>query len=206
MLGIISLYYFSKITEKFDSNLCLVIGLQSLSFILRNTSPIGWVPILLYKAYQVGPCKMLGNYLVGFLLIFAPMVGAATAIDSWYYGALTIVPWNFIKVNVFEGLSQTFGSDPVLQYVAKEIPIRFNIFLPALLLGILHHRSVCLNKKQMPYLVIYSLSIVIFLSMITHKEPKFLLPIFPPCFIFIGQYLQDKLAKKNSNLLKALVL
>ena len=57
---------------------------------------------------------MIKNYIVGFLLIFAPMVAAATAIDSWYYGALTIVPWNFIKINVFEGLSQTFGSDPVL--------------------------------------------------------------------------------------------
>jgi len=48
---------------------------------------------------------MIKNYIYGFVLIFTPMVGLATAIDSWYYGALTIVPWNFIKVNVFDGLS-----------------------------------------------------------------------------------------------------
>jgi len=186
MLGIVSLYYFSKLTTQFDKNLAIVIGLQTLSFILRNTSPIGWVPILVCKAFELGLFEMICNYLKGFVVIFMPMFILATAIDSYYYGALTIVPWNFIKVNVFQGLSQTFGSDPIEKYIAQEIPVRFNIFLPVLILGMIAHWKVCRNQQKVPYLVIYCFSIIGFLSLISHKEPKFLLPVFPPCFIIIG--------------------
>ena len=49
ILGIISLYYYQDITAEFDRNTVIVIALQSLSFVVRNTSPIGWVPILLCK-------------------------------------------------------------------------------------------------------------------------------------------------------------
>lgn len=183
-------------TVSFDKNLVIVISLQSLSFVIRNTSPIGWVPILLCKAWELGFAKVIRNYLIGFVIIFMPIFGITTCLDSYYYGTLTIVPWNFIKVNVFLGLSQTFGSDPLLKYINQEIPLRFNILLPPLLFGILHHCRTSRNKQSLPYLVIYSASIVLFLSLISHKEPKFLLPVFPPFFLIIGQYLQDKWCKQ----------
>jgi len=92
------------------------------------------------------------------------------------------------------------------KYVAQEIPVRFNIFLPTLVFGVVHYVRVCRSLNKLPYLVIYSISIVTFLSLISHKEPKFLLPIFPPCFIIIGQYLQYSLSKTRPGLLKAYVL
>ena len=52
VLGTISLYYFMQIKPKFDKNLIIVITLQSISFVIRNTSPIAWVFILLFKAYE----------------------------------------------------------------------------------------------------------------------------------------------------------
>lgn len=167
----------------------MVIVLQSLSFVVRNTSPIGWVPILIVKALEIGFMATLSNYILGFITIFLPMFSLATFLDSKFYGTLTIVPWNFIKVNVFEGLSQTFGSDPMGKYILQEIPVRFNVLLPALILGLVHHYKVCRSKNMIPFLLIYIVSIVGFLSLITHKEPKFLLPVFPAMFIVIGQYL-----------------
>ena len=197
ILGIISLYYFSKITLEYDFNLKMVIFLQSVSFIIRNTSPIGWVPILLLKAYSLDFALLIKHYIIGFFYIFLPLFIISTLLDSWYYGVLTVVPWNFIKVNVFEGLSQTFGSDPMMKYVCQEIPARVNIFLPCLVFGAIHHWQVCRNRQQYAYLIIYSISIIGFLSLISHKEPKFLLPVFPVFFIVIGQYLQDKWSKTH---------
>jgi len=57
-------------------------------------------------------------------------------------------------------------------------------------LGLYHNIASNWRAKRTPYLAIYIISIVSFLSLISHKEPKFLLPVFPPLFLIIGQYLQ----------------
>ena len=91
--------------------------LQTFSFIIRNTSPIGWVPILLIKAFELGFLDIIKLYVIGFFTTFLPLVIASVLLDSWYYNSWTFVPWNFVRINVFEGLSQDFGSDPLLKYV-----------------------------------------------------------------------------------------
>ena len=109
-----------------------------MSFVIRNTSPIGWVPILLMKAGEIDFATVMVNYVNGALIIFLPIFGISVAADSYYYGEMTIVPWNFIKINVFEGLSQTFGSDPLFKYIQVELPARYNIFFPCVILGTYH--------------------------------------------------------------------
>jgi phosphatidylinositol glycan class B len=189
VLAIISLYFFNKITNKWDSNIVIVILLQTLSFVIRNTSPIGWVPILFIKAYELDFWNLIKNYLIGFFVIFLPIVLVSTYFDSLYYGSFTLVPWNFVKINVFEGLSQDFGSDPLLKYVAQEIPARFNIYFPCIILGCIWFYKQKSSKNEYSYILIYIVSVVTFLSLISHKEPKFLLPVFPPIFLIIGNYL-----------------
>jgi hypothetical protein len=206
MLAIVSLYYLEKITTKFDLNLVLLVALQSLSFVIRNTSPIGWVPVLLCNMMFLGPKIMIWNYLKSFVLIFVPILGVATALDSYYYAKFTFVPWNFIKVNVIEGLSASFGADPMETYIIHEIPKRLNIFLPCFVLGLIHHYRVTRSKGRYPYLVVFCVSIVGIFSLISHKEPKFLLPVFPAFFIFIAQYLQDKWTKSNPRLVISYVI
>ena len=100
------------------------------------------MPILIAKAFELGFLATISNYFKGFFVIFIPIVSLATALDSWYYGKLTIVPWNFVKVNVFDGLSQAFGSDPLGTYFLKEIPVRFNVLTPALIFAIAYHLKV----------------------------------------------------------------
>lgn len=202
VLGVISLYYFSRLSTKFDRSLVIVIALQSFSFVIRNTSPIGWVVLLTLKALRSDFVIMFKNYIIGFIMIFLPIFSVSIALDSWYYGKLTIVPWNFIRVNVFDGLSQNFGADPVLKYVNLEIPIRFNIYFPCIVVGMAKYTRDTWNKGQTPYLVYYILSILVFLSMISHKEPKFLLPIFPPIFLMIGYCLAVYCSKTRPKFLK----
>ena len=206
MFAIISLELYPRITDTFGVDLCALIFLQSFSFVIRNTSPIGWLPILLAKAYEHGFRAVMTNYIIGFVFITLPIVGFSVWLDSSFYGELTIVPWNFIKVNVFEGLSQTFGADPVHKYVSTEIPIRFNGFFPCLLYGLWHHWRTARNKNKSAYLLWFSVTVVGFLSLISHKEPKFLLPVFPVFFLFIGQYLQDQAYKQRPGFVKAYVI
>jgi len=96
MLGTISLYFFMQLKAKFDFNMIMVIALQSFSFVIRNTSPIAWVVLLLLKAYELGFIKMMKYYIIGFFIIFLPIFLSSIAADSWFYKKLTIVPLNFI--------------------------------------------------------------------------------------------------------------
>ena len=45
--------------------------------------------------------------------------------------------------------------------------------------------------------------ILFYLTMISHKEPKFLLPIFPPLFLMVGKCISDS-ARKHSKYLPGL--
>ena len=115
MLGTISLYYYINLKPEMDFNLMMLCILQSISFVIRNTSPIAWVVLLLLKAWELrwhnkdkkSPDNqymflMILQYLKVFLVIFLPIFIIATGLDSMFYGKLTCVPWNFIKINVFE--------------------------------------------------------------------------------------------------------
>jgi hypothetical protein len=59
--------------------------------------------------------------------------------------------------------------------------------------------------KRPPYLIVFAASYLIFLSGVTHKEPKFLLPVFPVFFLFIGLSL-SKLFKSRPLLVKLLII
>jgi hypothetical protein len=73
---------------------------------VRNTAPIGWILLLILKAFQLNsPSRIFLNYILGFIMIFMPLVTTATYADSLWYGELKIVPWNFLKVNLLEGHS-----------------------------------------------------------------------------------------------------
>ncbi len=85
MLGTISLYFFMQLKAKFDFNMIMVIALQSFSFVIRNTSPIAWVVLLLLKAYELGFIKMMKYYIIGFFIIFLPIFLSSIAADSWFY-------------------------------------------------------------------------------------------------------------------------
>ena len=87
----------------------------------------------------------------------------------------------------------------MLKYINEEIPIRFNIFFPCIVLGMAKYTRDTWNKRETPYMTYYILSILVFLSLISHKEPKFLLPIFPPIFLMIGYYLATNHVKAHSS-------
>jgi hypothetical protein len=68
-------------------------GLITLSFMMRSTSPIGWMPLLLIKIIYEGSFK---PFLISGILIALPIMGLCTVIDSYYYGQLTITSLTFL--------------------------------------------------------------------------------------------------------------
>jgi phosphatidylinositol glycan class B len=130
---VIAFYYFLKVTNKFDRNIVFLTFLLTLSFMIRNTSPIGWPPLILIKIIKD---RSLLPFICAFVLVFIPVVFLSVALDSYYYGEFPVITsLNFMRVNVSEGLSKYFGSDPFHFYIVEAIPSFFTVAVPAVIAG-----------------------------------------------------------------------
>lgn len=113
---VIAFFYFLKVSNRFDKNIVLLTSLLTLSFMIRNTSPIGWPPLILIKIVKD---RSWLPFLCAFILVFIPVVFISVAFDSYVYGDFPVITsLNFMRVNVSEGLSKYFGSSPFHYYAS----------------------------------------------------------------------------------------
>jgi hypothetical protein len=97
-------------------------ALITLSFMLRNTSPIGWIPLLFLKVFKEGSFTPL---LISLFVVALPIMALCIFCDTVNYSPagsfsmdeITITSINFLKVNVYEGLSKYFGEEPIYFYI-----------------------------------------------------------------------------------------
>ena len=84
--NIIAFYFFLKIDGSMSFSVVLFTLLLTISFIMRNTSPVGWIPLLLIQVSQ--NYKTLVWYVVTFFTAFVPLFTFAIYLDSRYYQVL----------------------------------------------------------------------------------------------------------------------
>ena len=87
------LNYYLEIKHKFDKNVAIVGFVAVLSFMIRCTSVIGWIPLVLYKVVVQG--SFCAFFLSG-LIVGLPALCLFIAIDSIYYEDITFVAYNFL--------------------------------------------------------------------------------------------------------------
>ncbi|OSD06116.1 glycosyltransferase family 22 protein [Trametes coccinea BRFM310] len=127
-------------------------------------------------------------------LLFVPVV----ALDTLFYGKLTVVPWNIVKYNVFPDSQrgpELYGTEPATFYLANLL-LNFNVIVPFALFALpalaityrvdnkrLGERYTYADKSS-PYtlLAIRLAPAYLWLGIMTlqkHKEERFLYPIYP---------------------------
>jgi phosphatidylinositol glycan class B len=113
------------------------------------------------------------------LLIGAGLAaGAGLLVDAWAYGTPVFTPWNYLRVNVFEGKASSFGTLPVFAYPALLLAAfpPFGAFAVAgLALLWLRRPRHLLTWATVPFFLGHSL--------IAHKEVRFLFPLLLPALI-----------------------
>ena len=107
----------------------LLTALITIAFIGRNTSIVGWIPLLAIKVLREGA---LPAFLLSAITVAIPCMATMVYIDTVYYGGdeWVMTSLNFLKVNVLENLSQYFGEDPWFWYVHAYNPEIFTILCP----------------------------------------------------------------------------
>jgi len=74
-------------------------------------------------------------YLISGFTVALPIIALCIILDSMYFGQLTITSLNFLRANVFEGLSKYYGVEPLHQYVLVYFPLFFTAILPLVFIG-----------------------------------------------------------------------
>ena len=201
ILSVIAFYYFLDQKNRFNMRTVILTTTITLSFMMRNTSPIGWIPLLAIKVLYEGA---LVPFLIAGIFVAVPVITATVLIDTLYFTG-TISPdkivftaWNFFIRNLREGLSEYFGSSYKQFYIGDSIPEGFWILYGALTLGSFYHIYKRWRENKSPYLSYAIFFYLIVFSYIPHKEPRFMLPIYSFGVLVGGEI--TELAFKRSNL------
>jgi hypothetical protein len=117
---------------------------------MRNTSPIGWIPLLFIKVFRD---KAFMPFLVSAILVAVPIIFLSTLLDSYYYTPegqpfeWTLTGKNFLVVNVVEGLSKYFGDHPTWQYLFVYGPAMFTVAYPLVVYSVYFYTRESLQKN-----------------------------------------------------------
>lgn len=194
IMSVIAFSYYLQLKNKFNASAVIFTALITISFMIRNTSPIGWIPLLFLKVIKEGSFFPL---LISLITVAFPLMALCIYCDSIYYsksgcfdsGEITLTSLNFLKVNVYQGLSKYFGDEPFYSYIAAWMPLVFLVMYPFVFPAIyLYTKETYSNKKQQPYLTYFVAFYLLIFSLIKHKELRFLIPILPFCFLILGYF------------------
>ena len=163
-------------------------ALVSVQFMMRNTSPIGWIPLLFIKVFRDGAFK---SFLICAIFVAFPIVLGSTYLDSVYYSYGQEFEWtftglNFVRINVVEGLSKYFGDHPSWFYVGVFGPAMFTVLYPFVIYGCIFYFREAWKLGKSPEIMYLTSFYVLIFSIIGHKEKRFLLPVFPFCVLCVG--------------------
>jgi phosphatidylinositol glycan class B len=118
-----------------------------------------------------------------YILVGLVVAGAATMLDTYFYGKITFTPLGFLQANIMNDIGVFYGTHPLHWYINVGIPVVLGCHLVPFLLGAFKALT-CdrINvEKILLFAVIWTVAI---LSLVRHKEVRFLLPLFP-MFVYI---------------------
>jgi hypothetical protein len=78
----VAFYYYIDQKNKFTINTVILTALITIAFMMRNTSPVGWIPLLAIKVLNEGS---LLPFIISAITVAAPLIGGIIYIDTVYY-------------------------------------------------------------------------------------------------------------------------
>lgn len=188
-------YHFLNMRPKFfDSSLCKLTLAITISFVVRSSSIVGYVPLALMAIAQ--DWRFFLPIVVAGLTIAIPIVLVNLVSDAYFYGYWTVPQYNFIYVNVVMGLSKFFGEMPWYYYQdnlynefceieSYGIPIFFlmstrqwfGTLSPSSGNGVqprIQSETPSSELIRAPFIMVYFFTTFAVLSSLSHKEMRFI--------------------------------
>ncbi|KAK2072466.1 hypothetical protein P8C59_006818 [Phyllachora maydis] len=179
---------------------CLPAFPAATAVILRPTNICIWWTVLLVSTTRM----MLDGQstldrpsfaiLVREMLLCGSIVVALSAIsDRLYFGFWTFPPYNWLYFNVSQSLASFYGEMHWHYYGSQGVPLLTNTFLPFALAGLCRPSSLSQvisiqGANTLKTLSCVTLTLIATLSVIAHKEVRFIYPLLPLLHILAAPY------------------
>lgn len=158
----------------------LVLSAICLGLMFQFRYQMGAISVALFL-WMVLVAKVPIRHLALYWAVFGFVAVAGVGLDSMGYGSFQIVPWNYFRSNVLNGMADAFGVQPWHFYLTK--PIEEPAVVILVLCVLIFWVTYPLNL-----LTWMTLLFVVEHSLIGHKEIRFLLPVIHLClamFVFL---------------------
>lgn len=163
------------------------ISLAVLAVVLRPTNLLIWATVAAVTVTRVtlrGQSPLTASIVLTLLregiLCGALVLGVSILSDRMYFGFWTFPPYKFLNFNISQSLAVFYGRNPWHYYLLQGLPLLCTTSLPFVLSGL--YRPAAETDDQAN--VLKTLSHTVFvtvgaLSLISHKEVRFIYPLLP---------------------------
>ncbi|KHO00742.1 GPI mannosyltransferase [Metarhizium album ARSEF 1941] len=165
----------------------LSLSLAALAVVLRPTNLLIWATISAMALTRVsleGPSPLTKSVILLLareaFLCGSLMLAISVVSDYLYFGFWTFPPYNWLNFNISKSLAVFYGRNPWHYYLSQGIPLLCTTSLPFVLAGLYKPATLSTNASN----ALRVLSSAVFatvaaLSLISHKEVRFIYPLLP---------------------------
>ncbi|KAL7807383.1 family 22 glycosyltransferase [Trichoderma aethiopicum] len=165
------------------ASLCLA----ALAVVLRPTNVLIWLTIVFLALTRIslqGKSPLsLSTVVVLFreaILCGSLVVGLSVLADRLYFGFWTFPPYNFLLFNISKSLAVFYGRNPWHYYILQGLPLLCTTSLPFVVPALFKPSSKTATQANiLRTLSCTVVTTVVALSLISHKEVRFIYPLLP---------------------------
>ncbi|POS86523.1 hypothetical protein EPUL_002832 [Erysiphe pulchra] len=178
-----------KQSSKSTKQLRLCLLLAGTASILRPTNLLIWISLLVPQISDLLTRKprlpSIGNYFFLIregLLCSAFLLIISAIFDRFYFTAWIFPPYNWLHFNLVQDIAVFYGTNTWHYYLTQALPQLLVTYLPFTLISIWNMLTLPSNDIRF-VLTTTTVITVGFLSLISHKEVRFIYPLLPIFFI-----------------------
>ncbi|KAK4123929.1 glycosyltransferase family 22 protein [Parathielavia appendiculata] len=182
------------------TSLRVSLALAAVAVLLRPTNLLIWLAVLgssLARLTFTGASPWNTSTLVLFREIAVcgtAVLGISLVSDRLYFGFWTFPPYKWLYFNLSQSLAVFYGHMPWHYYLSQGVPLLTTTFLPFTLVGLFKAGSSVrdpshLQRNILRTLAFAALTMITTLSLISHKEVRFIYPLLPIFHILAAPYI-----------------
>jgi len=181
-LTTIALYYYPWSLKNKNVKFLWIVALVC---VMRPTAIIVWLPLIIFDFFAHKRYTL--NNLARYICIGLTSLIFSITLDTYFHGSFVVTQWNFLYFNIIKKVNAHYSVEHWYWYFVSGLPpVLGPIFFVLIycLIKKIRHINLYDTDSKLVVTIFWSLSV---LSMVDHKEQRFLLPLFPMIFFITSQ-------------------
>jgi phosphatidylinositol glycan class B len=158
--------------------------------ILRPTNGLIWFSILIptVTRFFSKDGASVSDYVILFreaIICGSAVIAISAVSDFYYFGEWTFPPYQWLNFNINQDLAVFYGRNDWHYYLSQGLPLLLITYLPFTLVALFHSTSTSTSSIQ--FILTTSVLVTLTtLSLVSHKEVRFIYPLLPILHILTG--------------------